>query len=267
MGTPLGQATAVKLLTTVVPHGVVGGGPPCTMFISSTAVHHRRTNNDPVGNEGHEKTRLANEIARFWTKLLRLAVSRDVFFWVEQPNDSFFFKCPWWVNFVAFLAVAGIPYFVQFIRMGGYDALTPKPTDLVGTLPALPDMNRVHVPPSCTLRLTYRDKDGKSHGNKKLMSQSQQYTEPFCRILSLAILRMWATLPLDVQHSINPCPHFEQDTSELPPRQLTLGLMFTQQANTAAKPAGGTTRKRSRSPKKRSGATGRTNVGLRQVIQ
>ena len=76
-------------------------------------------------------------------------------------------------------------------------------------------MDRKRVTSTCTgtAHVTYRDAERKSHSNKKLMSESQVYTDAFCSILSKAVLlskaalRMWSKLPLEQQQMIMPLPN------------------------------------------------------------
>ncbi|CAE7351620.1 RHM1 [Symbiodinium natans] len=121
-------------------HGVVIGGPPCSLNIWLSSSVHRRSLSHPEGDTRNYKVRLSNLIAAntaCWLTLLR--DMGKVFYWaLEQPSPSWLWRLECMIGLTAAFGAARICTWMAFF---GHDML--KPSTLMGTLPGLAGMRRV----------------------------------------------------------------------------------------------------------------------------
>lgn len=123
----------------LLPAGVIIGGPPCCMFIFLSCSVHQRHAFGPQGNTGVFKVRMANLIVRNLCTFLRILriLGRDFYVVLEQPTSSWMFKLSW---VLALEALLGSICVTTWQGCFGHDL--PKPTHLWGTLPNLGAMTR-----------------------------------------------------------------------------------------------------------------------------
>ncbi|CAK0816451.1 unnamed protein product, partial [Prorocentrum cordatum] len=134
--TNIGMANATRGVLSIKEGGMIGGGPPCSLFVFMSSSYHKRTKVTPLGDESKSQVLQANYIAAFWVFLLTIASIRRVWWWTEQPGTSKMFNLPCWEKFQDMLDHLHAYRFINF-WMGNWGHDIPKPTIIVTNCLAL----------------------------------------------------------------------------------------------------------------------------------
>lgn len=89
-----GLVLVLSMVMRVKENGLLVLGPPCGMWVFMSQSVHKRTRRQPEGDITVAKVREANMIARIVAGIVKLAVSRNVRFIIEQPISSQLFHFP-----------------------------------------------------------------------------------------------------------------------------------------------------------------------------
>ena len=89
-----GIVNIATMLLRVKPFGLFVLGPPCGWWVWISSSIHGRHSGNVMGNTNIRGVHRANHLARVVAGLIRLAVSRDVRFILEQPSSSMLPKFP-----------------------------------------------------------------------------------------------------------------------------------------------------------------------------
>ena len=91
---PAGFSRAVRDVLRIKKHGLLFGGVPCNSFIFFSAGTHRRSAQQPWGNEKHSFVRVGNTLGSRFAFLAALATVRGVLFAIENPRWTFLYWLP-----------------------------------------------------------------------------------------------------------------------------------------------------------------------------
>ena len=123
---------------------LVVAGPPCSLFIFLSSSVHRRRKGREEGDTSNPGVRLANLIVDNMMVFLGIMHERGVYFVLEQPSSSWMFKLPGVLHSMAQIGNENIHRVSTWMAAFGHEM--PKCTHLVGTLPTLYRMRRIHSP-------------------------------------------------------------------------------------------------------------------------
>eukprot|EP00959_Pyramimonas_sp_CCMP1952_P039867 833567-Pyramimonas_sp.AAC.1 len=169
--TPVGKAVVLLGLLTIVPAGLLCGGPACTSWVFIRRYATGRTLTKPEGPRS--KTNLVkhgNDMCAFITKITKIAYLRGLHWWWEQPISSLFFKMTCWANLITWVKFnfKREPGYVTFPMMS-YGSDSKKPTKLLGDWGPLHQLHRRReVAKKAKVDLSYGTKKGRFGTNRPL---------------------------------------------------------------------------------------------------
>lgn len=116
--------------------GLVMAGPPCAWWIWLSKSVHQRTKSRPSGKLSHPKVRLNNIIVDNTVVLLAVALCRQVFVVIEQPETSLM-RC---FRSMKRLIHASLTEVLTW--MGCFAHALPKPSRIWSSLPSIESLRR-----------------------------------------------------------------------------------------------------------------------------
>jgi hypothetical protein len=156
--------------------GLVLAGPPCSLFVWLSSMHHRRNAANPWGNEKYSRVLASNVVASNVCLLLLLCSMRGVAYLMEQPLSSWLPKPPIFQQVFAWSAAARV-----VTNMKQFGHVNMKPTVLwsnMGSVAMLkgPARTRKKAP-----LLPYRRKSGYTRGRPLQLRRSAMYPLRFVK--------------------------------------------------------------------------------------
>lgn len=167
----------------LVCHLSLGGqlvaAPVCSTWVWICQGTAKRTRAIPLGDRGLECVRSGNEMVSKLMLLIYIAITRGLFFCIEQPKGSLMERHP---RFLAMIKQFG--WWRKYVEMQNYGGPTPKGSWLYSGHACIEDISKYQKPytgsaPDELVR-RYIDKTGKTKvtANKSL-KLSQHYPDPF----------------------------------------------------------------------------------------
>ena len=182
--TPKGQLAALQGVLGLRPGGVLGGGPPCSLFVFMSASVHKRTATNPSGDLCNAGVCRANRIVHFWCSLVTLSAMRGCFWWTEQPGSSRMYELPCFVEVLATMPLYGYSVVRQWVWLGAFGHELLKGSAFVGTWPRLSALARSRPEkPAASLAFYKKTESGRVSGGHAL-SGSQEYPKEFTDTLA-----------------------------------------------------------------------------------
>ncbi len=180
--TECGQATLFSRASLVREKGVVMMAPKCSNFVFLNMGTSGRRKDRPEGDESRVDVRESNATAAMLCSLCRWLTMRGVYWVIEQPLNSFFFKLPVVVKMLKYLGALRTSFPMQL-----FGARSRKQTELWGTAPWLGCVANVtptkQEDPGSQLAV---QRGRWTHGNLRELRASQAYPAGFgARMLHL----------------------------------------------------------------------------------
>ena len=163
-------------------------GAPCSKFIFLSSSVHQRREGKEEGDTLNAGVRLANLIVANMLVVIELLHERGVYFVLEQPSNSWMFKLPRVLRTFSRVGDSDIRRVTTWMTAFGHRM--PKCTHLVGTMPTLVEMRRIHdirKKPRTPNKNLWEQRESGVKGGADLPS-SAEYTPEFCRCLFTAWL-------------------------------------------------------------------------------
>jgi hypothetical protein len=88
LSTTAGLLIAIRNTLRIVEGGLLYGGVPCNSFIFMNSANTQRTDLNPLGNKSSPAVNTGNMLASRFMLLVLIALSRKVYWFVEQPGSS-----------------------------------------------------------------------------------------------------------------------------------------------------------------------------------
>lgn len=186
-----GFAIAVGLLLRVKEKSLCLMGPQCSSWTWMCRSVTRRTKWNVDGDVNNRKVRDGNRMNHRISILGYIAFLIGVFFVIENPLNSLFFKT---MPMTTILEAASASY--RCVRLIAFGGATVKPLALRGTAPWLKTFgapassalkkNAKAKAKKATTTLVTRARNGGVTGNKKAMSESKVYPVSFCMAIMKA---------------------------------------------------------------------------------
>ena len=122
----------LALVMSLLPAGIAILAPPCSLFIWLSSSLHRRCLSAPLGDLNQYLVRLANLLSANTSVIVKaqLKFRYDTFTLVEQPKNSWMFKCPVWQSLQK-----GFPLKRTLTYQGLFGCFIEKGTHLLHNLP------------------------------------------------------------------------------------------------------------------------------------
>lgn len=179
-----GLMRALSLVLRLKVGGLLWAAPPCQMWTWMSSSVHRRTKSNPRGNRSLPKVREANNIARITAGLIKLAVSRQVRVFVENPGPRLFAYPP----MQRALAYAKASCYIT--HLGAFGLTLPKPICLWSNARFAPRLQRPRpaAPPAAEQEKFYT-KVAWPPVQSACLEQAGPWTAP--RALRPAMLSPW----------------------------------------------------------------------------
>ena len=135
--TDVGFARALLMALSIRAGGVAWFAVPCSSFVFMSRGHTKRTRDNPMGDERKRGVAAGNRIVSRVCYLLRILVSRHVYFVLEQPAGSILWKLPLMKKAKAGLVIKGEKWARRHVWIGHFGGHIAKPTELYGVFPDL----------------------------------------------------------------------------------------------------------------------------------
>ena len=190
MTSRIGFFMTLALIMSLSPAGVAILAPPCSLFVWLSSSLHRRCLSAPLGDLNQFLVRLANVLSANTSMIVKaqLKFRYDTFTIVEQPKNSWMFKCPVWQSLqTGFLLKTTLTY------QGLFGCFIEKGTHLLHNLPddrlvarkmtkSARSKFNARLKKIKALPVYYRKKNGKVSGTKALAGTSV-YPKRFAKAL------------------------------------------------------------------------------------
>lgn len=183
----------LQMALRVRPDGLASFGIPCGSYVFLNLPTHKRTAENPFGDESLEYVSLANQIGCRAALVMLVLICRAVYIFVEQPATSRLFISPYYVYIQEVCQRLSIKFYNSFFWMGCFGHFSQKPSRGWGTAPWIP---RLFLRMTANIRKNLSSKGvtikkidpvtGKKtvSGGPKL-KQSEEYLASFGRVLAL----------------------------------------------------------------------------------
>ena len=163
---------AVWFVLRVREGGMVAAGPQCSTWIF-IALNHTKRHIDIWGDTSRKDVREANQCNVYMAQLIRIMTSRQLFWLIEQPEGSRYFKLPPMET-----VLTEVNHTVIKTWLGHWGNHMPKPTMLVGNIPK--SFHHLHKPKPANLKMGYgAEKKGRWVSGTKNLAGSAMYPERF----------------------------------------------------------------------------------------
>ena len=185
--TERGQTTLFTQVGSVKREGLVMLPPKCSNCVPLNMGTAKRCKENPLGNTSRTDVRDSNDTAAMLCSLCRWMVEQSIYWIIEQPLNSWFFKLPVVEKMLADCGAMRVSFAMEL-----FGASSKKPTELWGTAPWLQFIANVPKPISKGKRTVLAERRGKwVSGKRKEMKASQAYPPAFgARMLKLHMLFM-----------------------------------------------------------------------------
>ena len=179
--TKVGFRNALQNVCRVKKGGFMPAGPPCSLFVWMSSSIHKRTPDNPEGNDEDLRVYASNLVAFNTLVLLVVAAVRGVYMMVEQPMTTYMFRLHRFARF--------IERYLQrtFTWLGSFGHPSPKLSILYSDLPGFDvKIARKKSAKKANSRMVCFSKPGWIHGGPEMKS-SAAYPPRFVQ----AVAKVW----------------------------------------------------------------------------